>query len=181
MVFVVHLRASADNLRVSGACAPKLARNLTRAEVAKGGSRTPKAFRLPDPKSGASASSATFANSGSELSVHDSGLWVRDALWYHPPPHAPVARTIRSLSRPFPLAHRARRTAARLASRRQPGRHSCPTTGRFLRIATLEAETSAICPSCAAQREGGFVSFVGDLRMAYACPECRELVWLAGA
>jgi hypothetical protein len=29
---------------------------------AKGGSRTPKAFRLPDPKSGASASSATFAS-----------------------------------------------------------------------------------------------------------------------
>src|SRR6476660_1599970 len=28
---------------------------------AKGGSRTPKAFRPPDPKSGASASSATFA------------------------------------------------------------------------------------------------------------------------
>jgi hypothetical protein len=24
------------------------------------------------------------------------------------------------------------------------------------------------------------VSFVADLRMAYACPECRELVWLAG-
>jgi hypothetical protein len=57
----------------------------------------------------------------------------------------------------------------------------CPTTGRFLRIATLEAEASAICPSCAAPGEGGFVSFVGDLRMAYACPQCRELVWLAGA
>ena len=30
--------------------------------IAKGGSRTPIAFRLPDPKSGASASSATFAS-----------------------------------------------------------------------------------------------------------------------
>jgi len=24
------------------------------------------------------------------------------------------------------------------------------------------------------------VSFEGDLRMAYACPECRQFVWLAG-
>ena len=29
--------------------------------------------------------------------------------------------------------------------------------------------------------QGGFVSFVGDLRMAYACPQCCQLVWLAGA
>jgi len=25
------------------------------------------------------------------------------------------------------------------------------------------------------------VSFDGDLRMAYACPQCRKLIWLAGA
>jgi hypothetical protein len=62
-----------------------------------------------------------------------------------------------------------------------PSAIPCPTTGRALRVATLEAEASAICPSCAVQGEGGFVSFVGDLRMAYACPQCRELVWLAGA
>ena len=41
---------------------PSLACSPGRPEAyAKGGSRTPKAFRLPDPKSGASASSATFA------------------------------------------------------------------------------------------------------------------------
>src|SRR3989442_9389107 len=40
-----------------------------RAEVAKGGTRTPIAFRLPDPKSGASASSATFARSRSNQPV----------------------------------------------------------------------------------------------------------------
>jgi hypothetical protein len=62
-----------------------------------------------------------------------------------------------------------------------PATIPCPTTGRQLRIATLDAEASAICPSCAIQGQGGFVSFVGDLRMAYACPQCRELAWLAGA
>jgi hypothetical protein len=56
----------------------------------------------------------------------------------------------------------------------------CPTTGRPLRVATLDAETAAICPDCGSHSRGGFVSFVGDLRMAYACPECRQLVWLAG-
>jgi uncharacterized paraquat-inducible protein A len=57
----------------------------------------------------------------------------------------------------------------------------CPTTGRLLRIATIDAAAAAICPRCSSHARGGFVSFVGDLRMAYACPSCRELVWLAGA
>jgi hypothetical protein len=61
-----------------------------------------------------------------------------------------------------------------------PSAVPCPTSGRLLRIATLEAPTAAICPSCANRGSGGFVTFVGDLRMAYACPQCRELVWLAG-
>jgi len=57
----------------------------------------------------------------------------------------------------------------------------CPTTGRKLRVATIEANASAICPSCAMHGEGGFVSFDGDLRMAYACPQCRQFIWLRGA
>jgi hypothetical protein len=57
----------------------------------------------------------------------------------------------------------------------------CPTTGRALRVATIEGEAAAICPSCAVPGRGGFVSFEGDLRMAYACPACRQLVWVAGA
>jgi hypothetical protein len=61
-----------------------------------------------------------------------------------------------------------------------PGAIPCPTTGRPLRIATIDTGAAAICPSCASQGLGGFVSFDGDLRMAYACPECREFVWLAG-
>src|SRR5437762_8464931 len=48
---------------------------------AKGGSRTPKAFRLPDPKSGASASSATFAS----MTI----FAVSGSAWYHPPPIVP--------------------------------------------------------------------------------------------
>ena len=61
-----------------------------------------------------------------------------------------------------------------------PAMIPCPTTGRPLRIATIDANTSAICPACASQGQGAFVSFDGDLRMAYACPQCRRLVWLQG-
>jgi hypothetical protein len=57
----------------------------------------------------------------------------------------------------------------------------CPTTGRLLRVATVEAAAPAICPSCATHGAGGFASFVGDLRMVYACPICCQLVWLSGA
>jgi hypothetical protein len=57
----------------------------------------------------------------------------------------------------------------------------CPTTGRLLRVATIEAAAPAICPSCAHRGAGGFASFVGDLRMVYACPQCCQLVWLAGS
>jgi len=61
-----------------------------------------------------------------------------------------------------------------------PATIPCPTTGRLLRVATLEAAAAAICPSCESHGRGGFVSFVGDLRMAYACPLCLQLIWLAG-
>ncbi|MGE3512216.1 MAG: hypothetical protein AB7N65_25415 [Vicinamibacterales bacterium] len=63
---------------------------------------------------------------------------------------------------------------------RSPGVVPCPTTGRPLKVSTLEAQAQAICPRCSTAGRGGYVSFVGDLRMAYACPECRDLVWLAG-
>src|SRR5262245_53534568 len=63
----------------------------------------------------------------------------------------------------------------------RPSNIPCPTTGRPLRVATVDAEAPAICPRCSRQARGGFVSFVGDLRMAYACPLCLQLIWLAGA
>jgi hypothetical protein len=53
--------------------------------------------------------------------------------------------------------------------------------GRLLKIATVDARAQAICPSCQTAAKGGFVSFVQDLRIAYACPSCRQMVWLNGA
>ena len=55
-----------------------------------------------------------------------------------------------------------------------------PKTGRDLRIATVEL-SGAICPVCQRRAEGGFVSFVSDLRIVFACPHCRDLVWINGA
>lgn len=69
----------------------------------------------------------------------------------------------------------------------QVSRHPSPPAtmpdphGRQLRIATVDAQARAICPSCERHGQGGFVSFVQDLRLVYACPSCRQLVWLPGA
>jgi hypothetical protein len=54
-------------------------------------------------------------------------------------------------------------------------------SGRLLKIATVDAGAPAICPACASTGQGAFMSFVQDLRMAYACPSCASVVWLAGA
>lgn len=54
-------------------------------------------------------------------------------------------------------------------------------SGRLLKIATVDAGTAAICPSCATTGRGAYMSFVQDLRMAYACPSCTAVVWLQGA
>jgi hypothetical protein len=53
--------------------------------------------------------------------------------------------------------------------------------GRQLRISTIQAGTPAICPACSSRAHGGYVSFEDDLRMAYACPLCQQLVWIRGA
>jgi hypothetical protein len=55
-----------------------------------------------------------------------------------------------------------------------------PLTGRLLRIATVELG-GAICPACEQRAEGGFVSFETDLRLVFACPHCREMIWINGA
>jgi hypothetical protein len=56
-----------------------------------------------------------------------------------------------------------------------------PVTGLHLQIATVDIGSTAICPECDRRAEGGFISFVSDLRVVYACPECCRLVWINGA
>ena len=62
-----------------------------------------------------------------------------------------------------------------------PGSVPDPQTGRPLKIAALELSERGVCPACTQLGAGGYVSFVSDLRLAFACPSCRELVWIAGA
>ena len=61
-----------------------------------------------------------------------------------------------------------------------PGTLTDPTTGQPLRIATVEV-SGAICPACRRKGTGGFVSFVADLRLVFACPHCGDMIWIAGA
>ena len=56
-----------------------------------------------------------------------------------------------------------------------------PATGRLLKVASVEISDRAVCPACTQLGAGGYVSFVSDLRLAFACPSCRRLVWIAGA
>jgi hypothetical protein len=56
-----------------------------------------------------------------------------------------------------------------------------PQTGRPLKVASLEVSDRGVCPACAQLGAGGYVSFESDLRLAFACPSCRKLVWIAGA
>jgi hypothetical protein len=57
----------------------------------------------------------------------------------------------------------------------------CPDTGRPLKVASVEVSDRGVCPACTQLGAGGYVSFVGDLRLAFACPACQKLVWMAGA
>ena len=56
-----------------------------------------------------------------------------------------------------------------------------PQTGRPLKVASVEVSDRAVCPACTQLGAGGYVSFEADLRLAFACPSCRKLVWIAGA
>jgi hypothetical protein len=56
-----------------------------------------------------------------------------------------------------------------------------PETGRPLRVASVELSDRGVCPVCTQLGAGGYVSFVSDLRLAFACPSCQKLVWLRGA
>jgi len=56
-----------------------------------------------------------------------------------------------------------------------------PQTGRPLKVASVEVSDRAVCPACTQLGVGGYVSFEADLRLAFACPNCCKLVWIAGA
>jgi hypothetical protein len=56
-----------------------------------------------------------------------------------------------------------------------------PGTGHALKIATVDVGGPAICPACESRGKGGFISFIADPRLVYACPACRKLVWIHGA
>src|ERR1041385_789066 len=45
-----------------------------------------------------------------------------------------------------------------------------PETGRPLKVASLELSERGICPACTHSGAGAYVSFVADLRLAFACP-----------
>lgn len=62
----------------------------------------------------------------------------------------------------------------------RPNSVPCPTTGRPLTIAAIDADSRAFCAGCQVAGYGAFISFVNDLRMAYACPKCDQLVWSNG-
>ncbi|HEX4935109.1 MAG TPA: hypothetical protein VFV33_18120 [Gemmatimonadaceae bacterium] len=72
-------------------------------------------------------------------------------------------------------------TARLVAHAARPSCIPCPSTGHALKVASIDAQAQAICPRCMAIGRGAFVTFVGDLRMAYACPGCDQFVWLASA
>ncbi|HEX5109369.1 MAG TPA: hypothetical protein VFV95_13020 [Vicinamibacterales bacterium] len=56
-----------------------------------------------------------------------------------------------------------------------------PQTGRPLKVASIEVSERSVCPACTQFGAGGYVSFVSDLRLAFACPSCLTLIWIAGA
>ena len=56
-----------------------------------------------------------------------------------------------------------------------------PQTGRPIQVASVELSERGVCPACAELGSGGYVSFVSDLRLAFACPHCRKLTWIVGA
>ena len=66
-------------------------------------------------------------------------------------------------------------------ARNTPAAVPDPQTGRLLKVASLEVSDRAVCPACTQLGAGGYVSFVSDLRLAFACPSCHQFVWMAGA
>jgi hypothetical protein len=56
-----------------------------------------------------------------------------------------------------------------------------PETGRPLAVADVDVSDRAVCPRCTSSGKGAYVSFVSDLRLAFACPRCLQVTWISGA
>ena len=54
-----------------------------------------------------------------------------------------------------------------------------PQTGHPLAVAAVDVSDRSVCPACTQLGAGAYVSFVSDLRLAFACPSCRKLVWVS--
>lgn len=66
-------------------------------------------------------------------------------------------------------------------SPRTPAAVPDPDTGLPLKVAHLEVTDRAVCPACTQLGGGGYVSFISDMRLAFACPSCLKLIWTQGA
>ena len=73
------------------------------------------------------------------------------------------------------------RVAGRSQSAAAPRTIPDPATGLPLKVASVDIAEQSVCPACAQLGAGAYVSFVSDLRLAFACPGCRQVVWIAGA
>ena len=78
----------------------------------------------------------------------------------------------------LPGAHGPGRLASNAAA---PSAIPDPDTGRPVRVASVELSDRGVCPACTQLVPGGYVTFVSDLRLAFACSHCRKLTWIAGA
>ena len=81
----------------------------------------------------------------------------------------------------FEFERRTGDAARRLVIRQHTGTVPCPQTGHPLKVASVEVSDRSVCPACAQLGAGGYITFESDLRLAFACPSCRKLVWMAGA
>ena len=81
----------------------------------------------------------------------------------------------------FELQHHHHDKPRLTSVQRRPRTIPDPETGRPLTIASVEISERGVCPACTQLGTGGYVSFVSDLRLAFACPSCEKLVWIAGA
>ena len=169
------LRATAGTPSWAVACAHVPASE----EVVPGTGVEPARVAPPAPKTGVSAIPPPRLAGFSLL----DWLRCRDPVYhwshaecYHPafPMHTPTADSFFGL---FDLQN----TVAgqpHLTPTAAPAAIPDPQTGRPLTVAAVDVSVHGVCPACTQFGAGAYVSFVADLRLAFACPNCRTIVWM---